>query len=1332
LKYLALISIFCFGVLFGTASAGQRSNLEHQLLIGTKSLSAEDAAYASRGLGKLISKDKLSGMFRLQLREGLAPNKATAILKQRKGVKFVFPGSVTNVNSASLVSVQEHLEYIDAIKELQAGKTKQVEEEGDFYEALAYYLKSRVDSSGNVDAAAIQKAAQQRDLMAPARLSGVRPNVPGTGWSFIGPNNMDIPYNEYYGTPPLAGRITAIAYDPANNNNIWLGSGGGGLWKSTNGGTTWTVLSDKWKYTTVSSIAIDPTNSNKIYVGTGDYDGFYRGYNLGMMVTTNGGTTWSNTGVANFGQLAVSHVVVDPITPTIVTVTAGHGAGSDFFNGGVWRSTDSGQTWTKASPANSGYSALVITKPDGSNNVVYWAAGGVGESGGVLYKSTDHGVTWTSVPAPSNVSVTAYAMAASRVTPNKVYLMDTAGDAVYESTDGGATWPVISNSASFPSGYNWSQSNYDYFLGTVQTSASTEALFCGLITVAYTLDDGQTWVDYGKTYDASGSALAHNDQHVFVASTDGSQAMLGNDGGIFKLTFTNLTAGNIGFTPLNANLGITQFYAMAADPTNANVVLGGAQDNASPASRGDLNNWKNLYGGDGGWCAIDPNKQYEYTTSNGTVVQYAYEGAAIQEIHDVFDNPTGFITPIITSNDGAKVFACNSFLNIFTVATNSWSVSSQRLASGSQDYIQCLSAQPNNNGRVFTGSTDGKIWMTPDQGATWKELDNGLPLAVVGRVTPLIGVNSNQLLAGFQNTGLRHLYLCQDVTAATPQWTDVSGTGGSSPLPDVPVNAIVIDPFQFNSVWYVGTDVGVFMTKDAGATWQNLSNAFGLPNVMVDDLEKGAGYLYAATFGRGMWRIPLVAPTTLTNLTLSKATIVGGQPVTGTVSFSNAPGASGVAFHLDNSNGAVAPTPATGGIILGPTSSTSTLNITTNTVTSNQTVTFTATFNGVSKAATLTVTPQSVAPSSITVPPTFYGGNSATGTVKIAATSASNVLINLASSNTNAATVPANVMITAGTTSANFTVISKAVSANATSTITAATAAGSVHTAITVVPAPLYSVTTSPTTVTGPLNTYGIVTIAGTAPTGGDVITLTSSNASVVKVAATATIVAGRYNADFAITAFAVTAPASATITAKLGTVTKTVTMTVNPQPITLTVPTTFLAGNAGTATVRLGVAAPAGGMTVTLTSNNAAATVPGSILIPAGSTSGTYSIVSHATSTSNVTVTFTAHATPGTATATAVVQPAPLFSVTSSASTVHASGSLTGTATLSGVAPPGGAVVHLSSTNTHLIVPATTTIAANGYHVAFPITTTAGGTGTVTITATYAGVTKTVTVTFN
>ena len=374
-----------------------------------------------------------------------------------------------------------------------------------------------------------------------------------------------------------------------------------------------------------------------------------------------------------------------------------------------------------------------------------------------------------------------------------------------------------------------------------------------------------------------------------------------------------------------------------------------------------------------------------------------------------------------------------------------------------------------------------------------------------------------------------------------------------------------------------------------------------------------------ATYGASANATVTVNSPVPSSVTLSPTSVTGGSSSTGTVSLSGPAPAGGASVGLASSNTTAAQVPAAVTVAAGSTSTTFT--VTTGAVGTTTTVNVTATF-GTSASATLTVNPARVVSSVSLNPTSVVGGNSSTGTVVLtAAAPTSGAVVTLNSSNTAAATTPASVTVRAGSTSATFTVTTLAVASTTTSVITA-TLGVSTNATITVTAASLSSLSRSPTSVVGGNNSTGTVTLNGKAPTGGAVVTVSSSNISAAQVPATVTIAAGATSASFTITTKGVASSTSVTLTAVYG-VTRTTTLTVSVASLTgLTLsPSTVTGGTSSTGTLTLNGAAPSGGAVVSLSSTNTtAAQVPATATIPAGANSVTFTVTTgavHGTSSS-------------------------------------------------------------------------------------------------------------------
>jgi hypothetical protein len=270
-----------------------------------------------------------------------------------------------------------------------------------------------------------------------------------------------------------------------------------------------------------------------------------------------------------------------------------------------------------------------------------------------------------------------------------------------------------------------------------------------------------------------------------------------------------------------------------------------------------------LYAGDGGYCGWNVYKGAYTTFDQGGVIYYPYPVSNPQDISPALFEPIEFIAPTIPSGDQTEMLLGGYFLHTFNFTTMTWT--SAGIPPSPYGVIDAIGATSLDNLRIYTGQTDGTVTMTDDGGVKdFYEIDGFNfrlnPVLPQGAVVSAISVspkNKNKLLVGYANTGIDHLYygdLTQFVlppVTTTPQdanWVDV-GQG----LPDSPLTAIVRDPNKPDSTWYVAMDAGVFMTTNSGNSWVNITG--NLPNVTINDLKYGAGYLYVGTFGRGIWRI---------------------------------------------------------------------------------------------------------------------------------------------------------------------------------------------------------------------------------------------------------------------------------------------------------------------------------------------------------------------------------------------------------------------------------------------------------------------------------------------
>jgi hypothetical protein len=472
----------------------------------------------------------------------------------------------------------------------------------------------------------------------------------------------------------------------------------------------------------------------------------------------------------------------------------------------------------------------------------------------------------------------------------------------------------------------------------------------------------------------------------------------------------------------------------------------------------------------------------------------------------------------------------------------------------------------------------------------------------------------------------------------------------------------------------------------------------------------------------------------LASVSVAPSSVVGSNSSTGTVTLSSSAPTGGMVVSL-SSNLAGVTVPATVTVPAGSISRTFTVGTTQ--VASSVTATISATLDTATATTELVVNPPSVTALSL-ASASVAGGVNTTATVTLADVAGpGGVVVNLASSNTGAATVPATVTVPSGASTVSFTVTTAVVGATTTSSLTASTGVSSQAATLTVTGGPtgpsLSSVSLNPTSVAGGASSAGTVTLYAAAPAGGLVVTLASTSASAT-VPASVTVAAGQTTATFSVSTTAVAANASATITATLSGVSQTASLTITAASLTSVTlnPTSVAGGTSSTGTVTLSSAAPAGGLVVTLASSSASATVPASVTVAAGQTTATFTVTTTAVA-ANTASTITATLGGVSQSASLGITAPVLSTVALNPTSVTGGISSTGTVTLSSAAPAGGMVVTLASSSASATVPASVTVASGQTTATFTVnTTTVTAVTSVTITATSGVVSKTAALTVN
>jgi hypothetical protein len=759
------------------------------------------------------------------------------------------------------------------------------EEEGPEY--LRWYLRWAAQRArdGAIDTDGYAAAYRQWDATQARPMATLK-------WEQIGPFNLASPYLQYFGAGPLSGRVNVAAYHPTNQNILFIGLATGGLWRSGDKGKTWTLLSKGWANQSISSIAIDPVLPNRIYVGTGDTHGGMAKSN-GIMRSVDSGATWSTFLSDEMRYVGVNSVVVLPQARNVLLA-----AGVDQFGTGsaMYRSTNWGSSW-EATESSFIHHGIVVGAPPVSGPRRVYSLVRQGSIFGV-FSSETNGADWNgpSIALPLVAGNVGFAIAASPKDPNAVYVVSGQDRKIYYvdfTNPSAVVYYDLSNG--FVNGgfgqdanYNWSQSFYNYH-ATVGVRGGEDELYVGQIGLCWT-SNGTSWFSIdGPSW--SENSLNHNDQHCMAINPKNSnEALVGNDGGIFLMTWSG-GRGGTSFQSLNANLPTAMFTKAAFHPSNPTVMLGGTQDNATPVSTGNLRSWKNVGGGDGGGCAINPlDPLHQWATAqDGTIYRTVNNWAGYTAVNVPFlaNETKPFITPIkLDPVTPAILYTGGEYVYKYNSVTGAWTSRLGNRRIGINGTISDIEVAPSNN-KVLYVAAPKRVDVSFDSGTTWKTL--GAVTASWDTVNDLAvsPSDANFVLAAVNDKSAGPtLRVCKDASAATATWSNAAGSGTTGLPVGVGKNCVTLDPYSPTTTWYVGTDVGVFKSTNSGASWSNLSKLYGMPASQVNAIEvvKNTGYLNVATFGQGMWRLPMgQLPTSLVSVTVSPAVIKVGASTTGTV-----------------------------------------------------------------------------------------------------------------------------------------------------------------------------------------------------------------------------------------------------------------------------------------------------------------------------------------------------------------------------------------------------------------------------------------------------------------
>lgn len=1010
-----------------------------------------------------------------------------------------------------------------------------------YMEAYLYNMEMRAYPNDTVDWGAYDRAVRQRDRLGAAPI-GVQPLDASIGrfqatqgaWEYLGPKNLQTPYRTYFGLPPIAGRTNAVAYDPSNPLTYYAGAAGGGVWKTTDGGVNWTPLGDGFDRIGVAAIQVHPTNPNVVYVGTGDQDGG-DAPGVGIMKTVDGGFTWTQLGIAEFGNAAIRGLGLDPENPDTVIAAGSFGSPKRLY-----RSTNGGSTWTPVTTNSEYWNDLVIGPNNGGSRIMYASASGSGK--GRIYKSTDRGATWTqltTLPLADGQDYSSVDIAVSPADGNRVYCLIGSEQKIFKSTDGGNSWTDIS--AGGPT--DWQQAWYDYHV-TVTNVGGNDVVFIGLVDLSVSFDGGTTW---GSAADGlTGQARIHVDHHgATVNPNNPSELLFGSDGGVFRAT---LSGNTINYSQLNKNLFTTQFYHAAFSADNDSILIGGTQDNSSPASLGDLANWQNPGAGDGGYGGISQQNPAVQVTSSQFLGMYLTTNLWVNT-RNISPNTNGENVPFIGEiemdpADGNRIYAGTNYLHRYDVAGRSWSYRLGGYNFVPNGQISAIAIARSQNSRIYVGTNRGTVHMSTDNGASFRPITGtGLPNRAITDlyVSPS---NPDEVVLTVSGSGSGHVFRCTNPTATQPTWVNLSGVGPDA-LPDISANCVTVDPTDPSTRIFVGTDVGVFATIDGGITWTNATEPLGLPNVRVNEVDIRNNKLFAGTYGRGIWKLDIGFISNV-RMTIGPSPVVSGEVAIGEIRFSeDVPEAT--TFTLSATPAGVVEVPNE--VIVAQGTASAAFPILTRGVVQLTTVTVTAVSGNITTVAQMQVRPVGLRQPLELWPGRAVGGNLAYGRVTLegpAPVGGASVYLN--STRPDLANPQRNwVVVPEGQTQLTFRVNTNPVNSPTQVFITAHRGGVTIQNDYLLQPASISAFTATPNPVRGGTPTRATLTLDGPAPTGGAVINLTSLNPAYATVTAQVRVPAGTRTVSFNVNTLPTMAQRTVVIRAKRLNSTRDMTLTINP-----------------------------------------------------------------------------------------------------------------------------------------------------------------------------------------
>lgn len=694
--------------------------------------------------------------------------------------------------------------------------------------------------------------------------------------------------------PAIAGgRLAAIAGSDRDPALVYIGSAGGGVWKSTDGTTSWTPVFDAQDVGSIGAVAIAPNDQSNVWVGSGEANPRNdASYGDGMYRSTDGGKSWAHLGLEK--TYAISKIALDPRDARAAVVAALGSPFADSPDRGIYRTLDGGKTWTKTLYLGARSGAADLTRGTKDPNVLFaamwqfrrssWHLNSGGPSDG-LYRSTDGGATWSRITGngfPTGITGR-IGVAIAPSDAHRVYaLVESPQGLLWRSDDGGTNWKLISTNTLI-------DERPFYYTRIFVDPHDENHIFTTSVRLAESKDGGTTWYVSGKHL--------HGDHHDVWFSSDGNIVLEGNDGGV------GISRDNGATWEWRNNVPIEQAYRVATDARVPYNVCAGLQDNGSWCGPNDdhsddgllARDWSRVAGGDGNWTLPDPtDPDWIWGSSGGgdnggSLSRYNLRTRLSLDVSPYLRNQNvvppstlryrfNWEAPLAFSpQDGRIAYYGGNVVFQTRDRGVHWTVISPDLTrniksrqvlsgtplrldvTGAETYDTILAIAPSIavGGEIWVSTDDGRVQLTRDGGRHWRDVtmpgvgaDARIPTIETSHRDP--GTAYAVLDRHFTGDRAPYVYVTHDYGRS---WQSiVAGLPG-----DQFARAICEDPRDSN-ILFAGLENSVWWSDDGGATWRSLQQ--NLPPSSVRDLrvQADAGDLVAGTHGRGIWILDDITP----------------------------------------------------------------------------------------------------------------------------------------------------------------------------------------------------------------------------------------------------------------------------------------------------------------------------------------------------------------------------------------------------------------------------------------------------------------------------------------